>query len=173
MRSTTPSVLRAARNEALGYQATGPPFSTHTPSQIRRRPLSSAANVPTHIAPSQAQYEQYPVSVPNSDRNYANTADSMRDQSDSPSYQMAALGRRHIYPAMMMELANVPTARQDPQSSFNKFTGDDRCRSIWTRGVDGDAGDGSARKRHAGTGGRSELPPLVIVCLNRRRLVLS
>jgi hypothetical protein len=44
----------------------------------------------------------------------------MRGQSDSPSYQMAALGRRYIHPAMMMELANVPTARQDLASTNSR-----------------------------------------------------
>jgi hypothetical protein len=106
MRSTTPSVLRAARNEALGYRVSGSPSSSPTPSQIRRRPLSSA-----HIAPT--QYEQFPVPVPDADRNFNDTPDSMRGQNDSPTYQLPTLGRRHIHPAMMTELANVPTAEQD------------------------------------------------------------
>jgi hypothetical protein len=111
MRSTTPSVLQAARNEALGYRVSGSPSSSPTPSQIRRRPLSSAANVPAHIAPT--QYEQFPVPVPDADRNFNDTPDSMRGQNDSPTYQLPTLGRRHIHPAMMTELANVPTAEQD------------------------------------------------------------
>jgi hypothetical protein len=53
------------------------------------------------------------VPVPDADRNFNDTPDSMRGQNDSPTYQLPTLGRRHIHPAMMTELANVPTAEQD------------------------------------------------------------
>jgi hypothetical protein len=36
----------------------------------------------------------------------------MRGQNDLPSYQLPALGRRHVHSAMRTEPANVPTAQQ-------------------------------------------------------------